>query len=551
MTNEADDTQDRMALSQALWDLRCAIARHGDADANRVSFGRMLTDPAYRARVIGGARQSANTEVRGLADEAARHNTGRLAETPVSWESAGRTELDIDALNLDGARRPRHGKHVSMMGAASALLLSALAGLLLSYVGNAPLAQLLAGREHVGGEIVADTTWRGERTYVLEDKVFVTDGATLTIEPGARVVGEPGTALVVTRDAELRAEGDRDNPIVFTSARPEGQRARGDWGGVVLLGDAPVNTDEPHIEGIAADDPRGGFGGRDASGSCGVLAYARIEFAGHELARNVELNGLTLGGCGAATVVRHVQVHMGLDDGIELFGGRANLERVAITRPGDDGLDWDLGWQGNAQHVLVQMGPDAGDNAIEADNNRADHGARPRSSPTLANVTLLGSRERGTGQRGLTLRRGTAADLRNLVVAGFPLELIDIRDRATADLVAAGRLRLSGLIGHEIGPDGERWAESEEGEADDDGGFDEGRFLRRSSHRLGSDPGLARAAFDLDDPNFHPAAGSPVAQAAADVPQGEFWREGARYLGAFRPGAVSSWLNGWAAFPAR
>ncbi len=539
-----------MALSQALWDLRCAIARHGDANANSVSFGRMLTDPGYRGRVIDGARQSATTEVRRHAEEAARYNTGGLAETPVSWESAGRTELDIAALTPEGTARARPGKHVSMMGAASALVLFAVAGTLLSYIANEPLAKLLAGREHVVGEIVEDTTWRAERTYVLEDKVFVTDGATLTIEPGTRVVGEPGSAVVVTRDAAIQAQGRRDNPIVFTSAEPKGQRARGDWGGVVLLGHAPVNAGEPHIEGIAADDPRGDFGGQDAGGSCGVLEYTRIEFAGHEVARNVELNGLTLGGCGGATVVRHVQVHMGLDDGIELFGGRANLERVAITRPGDDGLDWDLGWQGNAQHVLVQMGPDAGDNGIEADNNRNDHGAQPRSSPTLANVTLLGSRTRGTGQRGLTLRRGTAADLRNLVVAGFPLELVDIRDRATVELVAAGRLRFSGLIAHDIGSDGERWAEPERGDADDDGGFDEGRFLRRTSHRLGTDPGLSRAAFDLDEPNFHPAAGSPVEQAAADVPQGEFWREGARYLGAFRPGAVSSWLNGWAAFPA-
>lgn len=540
-----------MHLSEALWELRCGIARRGGASANQVSFGRMLTDPGYRARVIRGVRASSDEELRRLAEAAARYNVARIAESPVSWDAAGRTELDIDELTHDtagaGYRQP---KRISVAGAATALLLFSIAGGTLSYLFSEPLAALLAGREHVAGGITDSTTWTGDRTYVLDDMVYVTGGATLTIERGARILGTPGSALVVTRGGDLQAQGARDAPIVFTSARPEGERRRGDWGGVVLLGNAPVNAPDAHVEGIPPDDPRGDFGGSDPAGSCGVLKYARIEFAGHEIAANVELNGLTLGGCGRATVVRHVQVHMGLDDGVEMFGGTADLGNLVITRAGDDGLDWDLGWTGNAQFVIVQQEGAAGDNAIEADNNRDAHHARPRSAPTIANMTLVGSRRAGAGQRAMTLRRGTAADLRNLIVAGFPAGILDVRDASTAGLVPAGRLRFSGLIAHRIGRDGDTWTEDESGDGDDDGGFDEAAFLHTGDTRLGASPGLPASAFDLESPRFAPVAGSPAARGAAIVPQGEFWDEGATWLGAVKPGAASSWLDGWTAFPA-
>ena len=124
----------------------------------------------------------------------------------------------------------------------------------------------------------------------------------------------------MTRDASLHAAGTADVPIVFTSASRKAPAPRR-WGGLVMLGSAPVNQADAHIEGVPANDTRGSFGGDDADGSCGVLEYARIEFAGFEVYANNELNGLTLGGCGSGTIVRHVQVHRSLDDGVEMFGG--------------------------------------------------------------------------------------------------------------------------------------------------------------------------------------------------------------------------------------
>ena len=540
----------RVALCQAIWDLRRGIARHGGARANQVSFGRMLTDPDYRARVIHGVRASASPELRELAEAAARCNTGELAESPVSWDAAGRSELDIEELTRDaGPRRGARGP-VALAGTAAAVLVFALAGGVLSYFFSAPLAAMLAGEAVVSGTITEDTTWTDARTRVLDGMVYVTDGATLTIRAGTRIEGRPGSALIVARDGELRSRGRREAPVVFTSAREAGERERGDWGGVALLGNAPINVAEGHLEGVPPDDERGRFGGAGADGSCGVIEYTRIEFAGHEVAANIELNGLTLGGCGSATVIRKVQVHKGLDDGVELFGGTANLERVVITRAGDDGLDWDLGWRGNAQFLVVQQEAEAGDNAIEADNNRDDHRATPRSAPTIANATLVGSLRPGAGQRAMTLRRGTGADFRNLIVTGFPTEMLDLRDRATADMVAAGRLRFAGLMTHRVGPRGRRIAVREgSADADDDGGFDEARFLRRSQARIGTDPDLPKTAFNVLDPDFVPAADSPAGEGAVAVPQGEFWNTGADFLGAVDPDTARSWLVGWTAFP--
>lgn len=549
----SNETDERIDLSQALWELRCGIARYGDADANKASFGRMLTDPGYRAQIIDAVRISEKAELRRLAEQAYRLNTGRVAETPVSWEAAGRTELDIQELTEGSGRKDRKAaplSHAQVAGAASAILLFGIAGGVLSYLLSDPLMAKFGEERTVSGEITESTTWSNDHTYVLEDMVHVTDGATLTIERGTRVLGEPGSALIVTRAGDLQAQGTQTQPVVFTSAQPAGERARGDWGGVVLLGEAPVNTADPHIEGIPLDDDRGDFGGDDPDSSCGVMKYARVEFAGHEVAANVELNGLTLGGCGRATIVRNVQIHMGLDDGIEMFGGTVNLERLVVTRAADDSMDWDLGWRGNVQFAVLQQEGQVGDHAIEADNNGDDHDAQPRSRPTLSNVTFVGSRETGASQRAILLREGTGIDLRNAIITGFPAEMLDVRNEATASLADDGHLRMAGLIAHDIGRTNQTWAAAESSEGDDDGGFDEAEFLRSSTKvRLGTNPGLPDAAFDLQQPRFVPHMGSPALARSVAIPDGEFWDAGAHFVGAFEPGTRQTWVDGWTAYP--
>ena len=122
----------------------------------------------------------------------------------------------------------------------------------------------------VTDDIVSDTVWQSGRRYILDDVIYV-DSARLTIEPGATIEGERGSALIVTKDGRLFARGTREQPVVFTSHQPVGQRTRGDWGGLVLLGKAPVNQPAAAIEGVTEADLRGQFGGTDHSHSCGVL----------------------------------------------------------------------------------------------------------------------------------------------------------------------------------------------------------------------------------------------------------------------------------------
>ncbi|MBI5913796.1 MAG: cell shape-determining protein MreB, partial [Bacteroidetes bacterium] len=158
----------------------------------------------------------------------------------------------------------------------------------------------------INADITTNTTWTNNNIYLLQGGcLYVRDGVTLTIEPGTVIRGE-AAALIVQRGAKLMAEGTPTQPIVFTSNKPAGQRAPGDWGGIVLLGKAPINVPagEATVEGGCSEAL---YGGTDAADNSGTLRYVRIEFAGIPFQPNNELNSLTLGGVGSGTTIEHVQ----------------------------------------------------------------------------------------------------------------------------------------------------------------------------------------------------------------------------------------------------
>lgn len=219
----------------------------------------------------------------------------------------------------------------------------------------------------------------------------MTNNATLTIEAGAVVLGDNGSALIVTRGVQLITNGTAEQPVVFTSSLPEGERRAGDLGGVVLLSNAPTNIGEGNIEGLQPTDTRGRFGGDDETHKRGSLLYTRIEFAGFELSTDNELNGLTLGSCGSETTLDYIQVHQGKDDGIEFFGGLARASHLVLTSIQDDSIDWDQGFTGTLQYVVVQQNSSDADQGIEADNNEDHNDATPRSAPTITNATFIGT----------------------------------------------------------------------------------------------------------------------------------------------------------------
>lgn len=418
---------------------------------------------------------------------------------------------------------------------------------------GSPSARIGApGTELVQAPVVETTTWKTGRTYRLDGLVFVEAGARLLVEPGVTVLGGPGAALIVTQDASIHARGTASEPIVFTSAKPEGTRSSGDWGGVVLLGNAPINRGEANVEGIPQNDGRGVFGGNDRRSNCGVLEYVRVEFAGYPIGADNELNGLTLGGCGSETLVRHVQVHRAHDDGIKVLGGVSDLKYVLVSHARDDALDWDMGWTGRAQFLIVQQHPELGDAGFEGDNSADDPDAEPTSRPRIYNVTMVGPGSSDRAQRAMVIRNGSGGEFRNFLITGFPLESIDLRGELTSERIASGALSFGSIAMSAIGADGLTYFADESGAKDDDGGFDERRYFSELAPDIVLDapPALGPEARSLTDPDFTPVAAYIGAGSQwSPPPNEEFWDEAASYYGAVRYGERASWMHGWVAWP--
>ncbi|HSN84635.1 MAG TPA: hypothetical protein VLS88_18790, partial [Polyangiales bacterium] len=240
----------------------------------------------------------------------------------------------------------------------------------------------------------------------------------------------------------IDAQGTSDAPIVMTSSRAEGQRQTGDWGGLVLLGEARLSWGneacdgtagecEANIEGLPATENRGVFGGNDDAHDCGTVRYTRIEFAGFRFGQDNELNGLTVGGCGSDTTLEYIQVHRGLDDGVEFFGGTASIQYVIVSGTGDDGIDTDQGYSGTVMNFIVHHFAGSSDDprGIEADNFSQNNDVEPRSAPQMMYGTVVATAET-SNQQGIVLRRGTFGVLDGLVVSGWASAGVDLRDGA-------------------------------------------------------------------------------------------------------------------------
>ncbi|HLU16753.1 MAG TPA: hypothetical protein VKZ76_01765 [Edaphocola sp.] len=271
-------------------------------------------------------------------------------------------------------------------------------------------------------------TLSADKKYLLQGQVFVPEGHTLTIEPGTVIFGEKRTkgTLIITPGAKIIANGNPQQPIVFTSNQAPGDRDRGDWGGLVILGKAPVNIPNPSIEGI---EPAVYYGGDDENDNSGSLQYVRVEFAGIELSPNNETNGITFGGVGRGTNIDHVMVSYGGDDGIEWFGGTVNAKHLVVFATWDDCFDIDNGYSGNLQFGLSVRYPSFADqsesNAFEWDTNGNNEFTEQPTRAIVSNFTVIGPSIDGNSisgnfKYGLDLRRRVAASLFNSVVVGFP-----------------------------------------------------------------------------------------------------------------------------------
>lgn len=277
--------------------------------------------------------------------------------------------------------------------------------------------------------IGADATWSCEHTYELANNVIVSPGVTLSIDPSVTISVQPRFMLLVQRGAHLEAAGTAEEPITFTSAKPEGSRAAGDFRGLVLIGDGPSQSSTMAVHDSLSDS-RAHYGGGQAGrpdGSCGTLRYVRIQFAGGSIDDlSLPAGALTLAGCGAGTVVDHVQVHRGTD-GVGLLGGTVGLRHLLVTNNLlGEAVEWSAGYTGSMQFVVAQsLGASA---AMQGSNSADDEEASPVSRPTIYNATLVGSPPLVTGQHfGFVLQFGSRAVFKNSVIQGFADAAFDLR----------------------------------------------------------------------------------------------------------------------------
>ena len=246
-----------------------------------------------------------------------------------------------------------------------------------------------------GFDITTNTTWTRNNIYLLDGIVYVNNGATLTIESGTIIKGSFANqgALVIRQGGKIQAAGTPTQPIVFTSEKPAGQRQPGDWGGLIICGNAPTNrTGNPQIEGGTLAT----YGGTNPTDNSGVLQYVRIEYPGIAFLPGNEINGLTLGGVGSGTTIDHIQVTASGDDSFEWFGGTVNAKYLIALGGTDDDFDTDFGFSGRVQHGVALRDPSRGDiavggvsNGFESDNDNTNSTATPQTSAVFSNFSIF------------------------------------------------------------------------------------------------------------------------------------------------------------------
>ena len=402
----------------------------------------------------------------------------------------------------------------------------------------------------VTGEVTGSETWTNGNYYVLRGAVFVRDNATLNIQAGTVVIGEAGSVgtLIVERGGRLNAIGTREQPIVFTSDQPVGSRNRGDWGGLIINGRAPVNRPGGLYVG---EGDTGIAGGTDPNDNSGSLRYVRVEFAGVEFSPDNELNGIAFQAVGRGGSYEYIQVHMNRDDAFEWFGGTADLKHAIASNAADDSFDWTFGWTGRAQFVVIHQRGDDADRGIEADNSEFNNNDLPRSNPQLYNFTMCGDPDRNEGGESsiaATIRRGTAFTLRNFLITGFKTSGPQIVDAATLTEINNGVSQMSNGVIWNIGVAG--GAAGTAIHASMAPFVSSGRF---PNVRANVDGGLSPDCSRHENPNFQPTSVATLAggQLAPAIPPNDGFFEAVTYIGAVPPAPQDDWTRGWTAYPQR
>ena len=313
-------------------------------------------------------------------------------------------------------------------------------------------------------DITTSRTFFADTVYTLKGFIHVANGATLTVQAGTTIKGDfntLGSSLWILRGAKIQAVGTADAPIVLTSSRTAGQRQPGDWGGLIIVGNAIDNrSGTVEVEGSGTDGTTvvGGknyqvlySGGTVASDNSGTLSYVRVEFAGFAPSLNNELNSFTFAAVGSGTRASFLQALGGLDDSYEFFGGGFDIDHLVAYETGDDMYDMSESWVGRMSFLIgynsVQLTPRTGAGFFASDlegiENDGCNGSgcdlgfnqAPFTVPLVTNFTLVGCGDVACvgsgGGYGMMLRRGTGGYYVNGVIARFPRAGVSMRDAET------------------------------------------------------------------------------------------------------------------------
>jgi hypothetical protein len=283
------------------------------------------------------------------------------------------------------------------------------------------------------GTINADLKLYKKNTYRLIGVVYITNNAVLTIEPGTVIRGDVETCgtLVITKGSKIIAEGEETDPIVFTSNREISSRKPGDWGGIILLGEAPINK----IGGIGfldfnLDPAVSHYGGDNQDSNSGILKYVRIEFSGRKLNALKELNGLSLAGVGRKTKFNFIQISFSNDDSFESYGGDVNFENLISYRATDDDFDFTQGAQCTISNSIAIRYPYSSDisgsRCFEIDSYDKIENTdltKKLTKITASNITLanLEDNNQGLVKEAIYIKDKSYFSLRNSVISGFKL----------------------------------------------------------------------------------------------------------------------------------
>lgn len=442
------------------------------------------------------------------------------------------------------------------------------------------------GSVTITGDITADRTLHADTVYTLAGFVHVANGATLTIQPGTRIVGSTtvlGSSLFILRGARIIANGTAEAPIVFTSGRAVNDRAPGDWGGLIIVGNARINrSGTVTVEGTgtctggcgAGENYLVAYSGGTVAGdaeSSGSLQYVRVEFAGFGVSDANELNSFTFAAVGSGTTMHHLQSLAGLDDSFEWFGGTADAKYLASYESGDDHFDMSEGFTGRLQFLIGYQSrvliPRSGAGTVSTDPQGIEndgcagagcdlgHNSTPLTIPVVANFTLIGRGDAATissgGDVGMVLRRGTGGHYVNGVLGRWARAAISVRDAASQTRITDGDMTIQNiLISEAAGPIFQA--------AQQVGVDTTANNLIRTAATTASLFVAAPAASPAGAANLDwtPATGSAAATGGLTTFTGQLQTRagtfvtGTAYRGAADPAATTKWWEGWTNYAA-